>query len=270
MTCADGVTLSPDATSIHTKQLRIRNGRVVIGEFSGGYIQTSLDTTVKSRRERTSRNEIKSFWNKLKNKRRDRQRARKRGRLYNRILSGVQLAQYKNQHLRVMTLTSSPKSDILAVNQHFEILKKRIRRKFPEFEYCKIETPEGCGAVIHLLYRGCYIPQKWLSKQWNEIHSAPNVYLQYLRGNPKRVANYFLGYLGHHSEFRLGYSHNWVFRGFVREWTRIKRYFLRFFYFYGWEFKQAINAAVFHLKKVLYWIASDPFYSDNFRRWYYD
>lgn len=195
--------------------------------------------------------------------RRNRQRKRKRGRLYNRILSGVQLAHYKKQHIRVITLTSSTESEVSFINRHCEVLIKRIRRKFGKFEYCKILTPEGQGGVIHLLYRGSYIPHSWLSEQWSDIHCAPNVLIQFLRGNANRVAGYFMGYLGHHSEFRLGYSRNWIFSGFVREWTRIKRYYLRFFYFYGWSLRQAIDAAVFHLKKLLHWIASDPFYSDR-------
>ncbi|MCW4049283.1 MAG: hypothetical protein NWE89_06045 [Candidatus Bathyarchaeota archaeon] len=119
-----------------------------------------------------------------------------------------------------------------------------------------------------MLYRGTFIPHSWLSEQWKDIHGAPNVFIQLMRGHGSRIANYFLSYLGHHSEFRLGYSRNWVVPGFVREWTRIKRYYLRFFYFYGWSFRRAIDAAVFHFKKLLHWIALDPFYSDNLREGY--
>lgn len=144
------------------------------------------------------------------------------------------------------------------------MLRKRIERKYRKIEFCKTETPEGQGGVIHMLYRGSFIPHSWLSEQWNDIHGAPNVFIQLRRGSGNRIANYFLGYLGHHSEFRLGYSINWVFKGFVREWTKIKRYYLRFFYFYGWSFRQAMSAAVFHLKQLLYWVATDPFYYNTY------
>jgi hypothetical protein len=240
------------------KKLRLINGRPVIGEPSGGYIQSSLDYTVKTRRKNSS---ARSFLNELKNRKRIKQDNRKRSRLYQRLISGIQFARYRNEKIRFMTLTSSPDSDPSQINRHFENLVKRIRRKFGRnsFEYCKIRTPEGQGGVIHCLFRGVYIPQSWLSDNWNIIHKASIVDIREMYGE-RGIASYLMGYLGHHSEYHMGFSRRWVFPGFVREWKRIKRYFLRFFYFYGWSFRQSINAAVEHFKKILYWIAIDPFY----------
>lgn len=139
---------------------------------------------------------------------------------------------------------------------------KRIRRRYGLFEYCKIRTPEGQGGVIHCCFRGKYIPQKWLSEQWQEIHGAKIVDIRELYGD-KGIASYLMGYLGHHSNYHMGFSRYWVFPGFVREWTRIKRYFLRFFYFYGWTLEQVIGQAVAHFKNLLYWVATDPFYNER-------
>jgi len=245
--------------SVPRKVLRTHRGRVIIGEFSGGYVQTSLDYTVKTRR---GNNWVRSLLNKLKNKRRDQARSRKRARLFQRLMSGIQFAQYRGERLRFMTLTSSTESNPDLLNRHFEILVKRIRRKFGPFEYCKIRTPEGQGGVIHCCFRGSFIPQKWLSVQWEEIHGAKIADIRLMYGD-RGIASYLMGYLGHHSDYHMGFSRHWVFPGFVREWTRIKRYFLRFFYFYGWSFRQAIAAAVSHFKQFLYWVATDPFYNKN-------
>ena len=69
------------------------------------------------------------------------------------------------------------------------------------------------------------------------------------------IASYLMGYLGHHTEYHMGFSRHWVFPGFVHEWKRIKRYFLWFFYFYGWSLKRAIVAAVVQFRFLLYQVA---------------
>jgi len=256
LTRTGGAEDPPTMTPGPMKQ-RTRRGRVVIGEFSAGRIQTSLDHIVKTRR---SRQRAKIFLNMLKNRKREKQRRRKRGRLYQRLMSGIQFANYKKRKLRFMTLTSSPSSNTSLINRHYEILVKRIRRKFGEFEYCKIRTPEGQGGVIHCCFRGSFIPQKWLSKQWEEIHGAPITDIRLMYGE-RGIASYLMGYLGHHSEYHMGFSRHWVFPGFIREWNRLKRYFLRFFHFYGWSLRQAMDQAVYNFKQLLYWVASDPFYN---------
>ena len=180
MTRAGGASSKPTAIQTITKKLRVRNGHVVIGEASGGYLQTSLDYTIKTHR---IDNWARSFLNQLKNRKRERERGRKCGRLYQRLMCGIQFANYNGQRLRFMSLTSSPQSDPSKVNRHFEVLVKRIRRRFPLFEYCKIRTPEGSGGVIHCVFRGPFIPQSWLSEQWNEIHSAHIVDIRVLYGD---------------------------------------------------------------------------------------
>lgn len=202
-----------------------------------------------------SRSQIKSFLNGLKNRKRWGNRQRKRLRLFQRIMSGVQFELFKGGIIRFMTLTSSKASNKYRIKENFSILVKRIRRKFGKFEFCRIKTPEGYG-VIHLLWAGTYISQEWLSNQWFDIHNAFRVYVSRVFGNGQRISNYLLGYLGHHSEFRMSYSKNWCFQGFVREWKRIKRHYLRYFYFHGWDFRASISVAVRVFREMCYNIAN--------------
>jgi hypothetical protein len=63
--------------------------------------------------------------------------------------------------------------------------KRRERKKsgkMVRFEYCKVKTNEG-NWVLHVIFRGEYIPQEWLSKTWEELHGAKIVYIEKLYGN---------------------------------------------------------------------------------------
>jgi hypothetical protein len=74
-----------------------------------------------------------------------------------------------------MTLTSSRESKRRNLNADGRALKMRIFRKYhSKMKYWKIRTNEGNG-VLHIVFRGKYIPQKWLSEQWVEIHKSPIV-----------------------------------------------------------------------------------------------
>lgn len=150
-------------------------------------------------------------------------------RWYQRILSGVTHHTANRRRLRVMTLTSSLDArDPAVLNDHFQILRKRILRRWPRsgFEYWKLRTSEGNG-VLHIIYSGPYIPIAWLRQSWKEIHGGSYiVYLQQLRGKRKRVVNYLIGhYLPAHDDHRIyarmSWSWGWVFRGFAGAWRWI-------------------------------------------------
>jgi hypothetical protein len=103
-----------------------------------------------------------------------------------------------------------------------DVLIKRIRRKQPEFQYCKVNTDEGNG-VIHVLYTGKYIPQRWLSYNWNKIHMSYIVDIQNC-DNDKNIASYILNhYLSNQkcNYTRMSYSKKWLFPGAVTQWKRI-------------------------------------------------
>ena len=145
-------------------------------------------------------------------------------RWYQRLLSGVTHNQANRRQLRVITLTTSLEARGLDVNRSFQALKQRIRRRWPVtgFEYWKFKTSEGNG-VLHIIYSGPYIPQRWLSRNWSEIHNSHIVYIQKMRFRRKRLVNYLMShYLPAHDHGRLytrmSWSWSWVFRGFCGAW----------------------------------------------------
>jgi hypothetical protein len=147
-------------------------------------------------------------------------------RWYQRLLSGVNHHTANRRRLRVMTLTTSLEARAagLDVNDSFQVLRKRLLRRYPVtgFEYWKLRTSEGNG-VLHIIYSGAYIHQGWLSRTWQEIHLSHRVWLQELRGKGKRMTNYLIGhYLPAHDDWklytRMSWSWGWVFRGFVGAW----------------------------------------------------
>lgn len=153
----------------------------------------------------------------------------KQRRTFQRILSGLKRASYERKRVRIITLTSPASHPRTVAGGHlltsrFQILRKRILRKWGcEFEYLRLRTSEGFG-VLHVVYKGAFIPHSWLKKQWYDIHGAQIVFIQALHGR-KRLARYLVSnYMaGHHSFMRQSWSWRWVFRGFVGVWYRIRR-----------------------------------------------
>ncbi|MBA7550182.1 hypothetical protein ES705_42690 [subsurface metagenome] len=153
----------------------------------------------------------------------------KQRRTFQRILSGLKRANGERKRIRIITLTSPPGhprtvagGKLLAIR--FQILRKRIIRKWGcSFEYLRVRTSEGFG-VLHIIYKGAYIPHSWLKNQWYNIHGAEIVFIQALHGQ-KRLARYLVSQYvaGHHTFMRTSWSWNWVFRGFVGVWYRVRR-----------------------------------------------
>jgi len=150
-------------------------------------------------------------------------------RTYQRLLSGLTRARKRGDGLRILTLTSSPASpgapgDRHSLTSNFQVLRKRILKKFGlKIDYFRLRTNEGPDGVLHVIYKGGYIPQSWLSRMWEELHKAPIVYIQRLRGPSRRIANYLISnYMSsHHGFTRLSWSWGWVFRGFVKTWKSV-------------------------------------------------
>jgi hypothetical protein len=101
----------------------------------------------------------------------------------------------------------------------------RIYRKFHfKMKYWKIRTNEGNG-VLHVIFRGKYVPQKWLSEQWTEIHKSPIVDIRSLyetKRGLRGIAFYLIGnYLTKQSFERMSWGYSWVFPAFVSSWKRL-------------------------------------------------
>jgi hypothetical protein len=149
----------------------------------------------------------------------------KQKRAYQRLLSGLTRAKTLGKKVRFMTLTSSPNSSFSELNEHFQVLRKRIKRKFGvKIDYIKFKTNEGYG-VLHVIFVGSFIPQQWLSRNWEEIHGAKIVDVREVRGE-KRLARYLISnYLVTQTFVRMSWSWGWVFRGFVSMWKWFVRKF---------------------------------------------
>jgi len=151
--------------------------------------------------------------------------SRKKKRAFHRLVSGFTRAHARGDRLRFMTLTTAVDSSggwsFRLLRRHFQTLRKRIKRHFHfEVKYWSIRTNEGNG-VLHIVFKGGFIPQKWLSDAWNSIHGAKIVDIRALKGSPKKLASYLIAnYLCKQSYERLSWSWSWVFRGFVGLWHR--------------------------------------------------
>ena len=160
----------------------------------------------------------------LSDKKHKKEWSRKQKRCYHRALSGLEVAHSLNEHVRFITLTSSPSSPH-DIHRSFSKLVKRIRRTFGRFEYFAVKEQTSNGLIhIHLLYRGPFIPQSWLSDIWGEIHGAPIVWIREVnlrKDSKKKIASYLVKYLAKDPLGRFWASWNWVFRGFVKFWKMI-------------------------------------------------
>lgn len=163
---------------------------------------------------------------------------RKKNRIFQRMLTGFQIAQNNNAFMRFMTLTSAPQQK-RTMKESFSVLKLRIQRATVEKDgflgfkfnrYFCLRTSEGHG-VMHIVFWGRYIPQEWLSKNWLDIHGAFRVDIRACFTKKRHVdglVNYLLtNYLTEQPIERMSYGWRWAWLGFCKSWERVKET-------YGW------------------------------------
>lgn len=147
----------------------------------------------------------------------------KQRRAYHRIMSGYKLTQYLRRRLRFMTLTTSNEGRGNDLKADFNTLVKRIRRHYGRFEYIRVRTDEGNG-VLHILYRGSYIPRSWLQSQWIDIHKSWNVDIRDTqRYHCSYVINQYM--CGQSSFVRYSMTMLWVVKGFVSTWKAFCKWY---------------------------------------------
>lgn len=135
--------------------------------------------------------------------------SRQQRRCYQRLNSWITEAWGRGCTLKRVDLTSTPSSDSTLLRKHHLELLRRINRRFGiSFEFFIIETTEGYG-VLHLIWaseRPCFIPQRWLSAEWEKIHGANRVWIQpmgFKDGDKKRVTRYLVSqYLSGQTAFK--------------------------------------------------------------------
>lgn len=143
-------------------------------------------------------------------------------RAYHRINSLLTYWRAHNYAVLWLCLTSAEKSDPKSLAPHFQRLKQSIERKFgfSRLEHINIRTSEGNGVYHTFLayklpngwrpYR-FYIPQAWLSQEWDRIHGAKIVWISRVRKgykSHKRLSQYCVAqYCAGQTEFvRLSWS----------------------------------------------------------------
>lgn len=166
---------------------------------------TSLDTTTETAREDYH------AWN----------MRRRRARAYQRIKSGMAVG----GNIKFITLTTSWAAWDAGkdIRQSFRAFIMRLRRRSLCTGYVKvIEFTKAGLPHLHILLRGPYIPQWWLSKIWGEIHLSPIVDVRAVRGRDG-AAGYLAKYMGKDKRSRQSWSWDWVWRGFVQDWKNLLR-----------------------------------------------
>jgi hypothetical protein len=102
---------------------------------------------------------------------------------------------------RFITLTCkttrfvSPLAAAAEMKDAYAILVRRIRRKYGKFEYAGIwELHKSGWPHLHILSMGSYIPQKWLSVQWERLNIGFVVHISQVK-NKRESAGYVAKYL---------------------------------------------------------------------------
>ena len=152
-------------------------------------------------------------------------------RMYHRVMSGLE----RQENVRLLTLTSSPESGDF--QKDFRMLSMRLKRRGLVENY--IRCPELTETGLrhdHILFRGSYIEQAYLSYLWAEIHHAPVVDIRRVGGR-HRLACYLANYLAKSPAGRYSYSWGWVWKGFARSWAILKRASRDL----GWNYRQLLT-----------------------------
>lgn len=130
-----------------------------------------------------------------------------------------------------MTLTTSPATVFgLTHNERLELLQRNFRsikdRYEKEFgkpfgDYFSVRTQEGYG-VIHIVYRGAFIPRDWIVQNWNELHGSQIIDIREPRGAPYSGAYYLVGqYIAGQPDYIYGLSHDWIWRHFPNDYKDV-------------------------------------------------
>ncbi|MBA7575140.1 hypothetical protein ES708_16961 [subsurface metagenome] len=139
--------------------------------------------------------------------------------MFHRVMSGIE----KPGELRMITLTTAKVEDNELFQKHFRMLRKRLLRRGLLVDYirCREMTKSGLRHE-HILFRGSYIEQVYLSHLWAEIHGAPVVDIRKVH-TKAGMACYMAKYASKAIVARTAYSWGWVWRGFCHSWLLVKK-----------------------------------------------
>lgn len=134
----------------------------------------------------------------------------------------------------MVTLTSSLQS-LNPIQQDFRRLVMRLRRRGILKDYIRVieHTKSGLDH-IHMIYRGSFLEQVFLSHLWQDIHQAPIVDIRSVKKDDRHIrgaARELAKYMSKEGYRRYAWSWGWVYKGFVATWKAGKRLFaqIRFY-----------------------------------------
>lgn len=148
-------------------------------------------------------------------------RTKRNRRCFHRVMSGLQ----RGGRIRFLTLTSAPQSG--DIHRHFKALVMRLKRRGLLTGYIQVPAYTKSGLVHkHILFRGSYLEQAMIAKWWSDLHGAKVVDIRAVRGNKRLIAGYMASYMSNQSAGHYSWDWGWVWRGFVRDWQRLKHSWL--------------------------------------------
>ena len=162
--------------------------------------------------------------------------------------------------LRFLTLTSISNMN-RSLTKCFSVLVNRIERLYPlkfvelgfikrnklgyyysyldyyknlRFDYLYVLTSEGVNGVLHVLYFGDFIHEKWLKDNWENITGgARQLIIEKVRNDlrhKERLSRYVVnqrklfGYVSGQCKYvRHSYSKNWVYKGWREHFKHLLR-----------------------------------------------
>ena len=153
----------------------------------------------------------------------------KENRLFHRAMSGLEYASAHGESVTSLMLSNRPQDDDSRLSSDWQVFRKAILRHWGILvQYFRVRARNEASLKnhfhplmhLHVLMKGIsWIPQDWLSAEWERIHGAPVVFIRRVGGafeDRRKVASYVAGYFGHHPFSRMSWSWGWVFKGFVR------------------------------------------------------
>ena len=167
--------------------------------------------------------------------------SKKQKRIYHRVNSVLTYWEAREYQIRWVMLSSSERSDARLLALHHKELVRRVGRKlgFTDVQWFYVITREGFG-VIHAFWswhgkdgerqRVFWIPQTWLSEQWQAIHQAEVVWVaayKNARRSRSRVSRYVVTqYVAEQDALvRMGWSWGRTFGiPLAHHWSVFKRW----------------------------------------------
>jgi len=102
----------------------------------------------------------------------------------------------------------------------------RLKRRHLLTGYIRVPEYTKSGLQhLHIIFRGSYIDQAYLSALWHQLHGAKVVDIRAIKNldGKRGMANYMAKYMTKELAGRYSWDWGWVWRGFCRDWTHLKK-----------------------------------------------